>query len=292
MAVGSAFDAYVKAAINYILYSTAVSPQFEFGAIFENQVEPQNRDFALAAGKHVFKAYKLCGAFDDLIKLLRQSVEPPRFEFKVDGTIAGAPFTGKPDCRFVLDFGSGLIHCILDWKVRGYCSKYAASPSKGYMLCRDGYKSEKPSRSHGAEHDSYLAYNHRGLTINAGYLEYCNDEYADQLCLYGWLLGERPGDENVVGMIDEIVSKPASPVPLLRIANHRARVKADYQQKLLERVGRCWQAITSGNVFTDLTPEENAGRREVLEEMALSLGKTAGPYDDWFNEVTRPQFKR
>ena len=292
MAVGSAFDAYVKAAINYILYGTAVSPQFEFGAIFENQVEPQNRHFAIAAGKHVFKAYKLCGAFDDLIKLLRQSVEPPRFEFKVDGTIAGAPFTGKPDCRFVLDFGSGLIHCILDWKVRGYCSKYAASPSKGYMLCRDGYKSEKPSRSHGAEHDNYLAYNHRGLTINAGYLEYCNDEYADQLCLYGWLLGEQPGDENVVGMIDEIVSKPASPVPLLRIANHRARVKADHQQKLLERVGRCWEAITSGNVFTDLTPEEYAGRREVVEEMSLILGKTSGPYDDWFNEVTRPQFKR
>ena len=72
----------------------------------------------------------------------------------------------------MLDFGFGLIDCILDWKVRGYCSKYAASPSKGYVLCRDGYKSEKPSRSHGTEHDNYLAYNHRGLTINAGYLEY------------------------------------------------------------------------------------------------------------------------
>ena len=292
MAVGSAFDAYVKAAINHVLYGTATPSQFEFGAIFESQVEPQNRDFALKAGKHVFKAYKMCGAFDDLLKLLRQSVEPPRFEFKVDGVIAGAPFTGKPDCRFVLNFGSGLIHCILDWKVRGYCSKYAASPSKGYMLCRDGYKSEKPSRSHGTEHDNYLAYNHRGLTINAGYLEYCNDEYADQLCLYGWLLGEQPGDENVVGMIEEIVSKPASPLPLLRIANHRARVKADHQQKLLERVGRCWQAVTSGNIFPDLSPEENVGRREVLEEMALSLGKTAGQYDEWFNAVTRPQFKR
>jgi hypothetical protein len=123
-------------------------------------------------------------------------------------------------------------------------------------------------------------------------MEGCSKEYADQLCLYGWLLGEKPGDENVVGMIEEIVSKPAEPVPLLRVANHRARVKADYQQKLLDRVGRCWQAITSGNIFADLTPDENASRREVLEDMALSLGKTAGVYDDWFNEVTRPQFKR
>jgi len=292
MAVGSAFDAYVKAALNYALYGTAVSPKFEFGEIFESQVEPHNRDFALKAGKHVFRAYKLTGAFNELLSLLQQSVEPPRFEFKVNGVVAGAPFTGKPDCRFVLDFGLGPIHCILDWKVRGYCSKYAASPSKGYMLCRDGYQSEKPSKSHNTQHTNFLEYNHRGLTVNAGYMEYCNDEYADQLCLYGWLLGEKPGDENVVGMIEEIVSKPASSTPLLRVANHRARVKADYQQKLLERVGRCWQAITSGNVFTDLTPEENAGRREVLEDMALSLGKTAGAYDDWFNNVTRPQFKR
>ena len=96
MAVGSAFDAYVKAAINHALYGTATPPQFEFGAIFENQVEPQNRDFALKAGKHVFKAYKLCGAFDDLMKLLRQSVEPPRFETKVDGTIAGAHSRASP----------------------------------------------------------------------------------------------------------------------------------------------------------------------------------------------------
>jgi len=38
------------------------------------------------------------------------------------------------------------------------------------------------------------------------------------------------------------------------------------------------------HVFPDMTPEENANRREVLEDMALSLGKTAGAYDDWFNE--------
>jgi len=80
------------------------------------------------------------------------------------------------------------------------------------MLCRDGYQSEKPSRSHGTQHTNFLDHNHRGLVVNAGYMEYCNDEYADQLCLYGWLLGEKPGDENVVGMIEEIVSKPAEPL--------------------------------------------------------------------------------
>ena len=46
-AVGRAFDAYVKAQLNWHLYDRAMSPQFEFPAIFESQVEPQNRDFAL-----------------------------------------------------------------------------------------------------------------------------------------------------------------------------------------------------------------------------------------------------
>ena len=164
------------------------SAQFEFAAIFESQVEPQNRDFALTAGKRVFKAYKLCGAYDDLLKQLQQSVEPPRFEFKVDGLILGVPFTGKPDCRFVLDLGQGRIPCIYDWKVRGYCSKYGASPSKGYATCLDGFVG-KASRSQGKEHAMYKAMDFRGLTINSGYMEFCNDEYADQLCLYGWLLG-------------------------------------------------------------------------------------------------------
>lgn len=291
MAVGAAFDAYVKAAINHRLYGRAISPAFEFPAIFESQVEPHLRDFALVAGKHVFKAYHASGAFGDLMKLLWQSVEPPRFEFKVDAKIAGAPFTGKPDCRFVLNFGKGLIHCILDWKVRGYCSKYSTSPSKGYMLCRDGYKAEKQSQSHLKEHNAYLAYNHRGLTINAGYMEFCNNEYADQLCIYGWLLGEKPGDENVVGMIEEIAAKPAEPRPLLRVANHRARIKADHQQKLQDRIACCWTAVSTGNLFPDMTPEENASRREVLDATATGLGVTAGPYNDFFNEVTRPQKK-
>src|SRR3990167_884900 len=161
-AVGSAFDAYVKAQLNWHLYGRAMARQFEFPAIFESQVEPQNRDFALKAGKHVFKAYKLCGAYDDLLKQLQQSVEPTRFEFKVDGLIRGVPFTGKPDCRFVLDLWQGRIPCIYDWKVRGYCSKYGASPAKGYAVCLDGFKSEKPSRSQGKEHAMYKAMDFRG----------------------------------------------------------------------------------------------------------------------------------
>ena len=288
MAVGSAFDAEVKAALHAALFGAGANPQFEFQTIFESQVEPQCRDFALTAGKVVFEAYKVAGAYDDLLQLLQKAVEPPRFEFNVIGTIGGAPFSGKPDCRFVLDLGQGRIHCIWDWKVHGFCSKHGASPSKGYMTCLDGFKAAKPSRNHGKEHAMFLAMDFRGLAINSGYMEFCNDEYADQLCLYGWLLGEKVGDENVVLGIEELCAKPGSP-PTLRYARHRGRVKADYQQKLETRVKTCWDAISSGHIFTDLSRKDSDARCEVLDEMAVGLMSDGSALDQWFNDVTRPR---
>lgn len=294
MAVGSAFDAYAKSALNYCLFGNAMSDQFEFGAIFESQVEPQCRDFGLRAGKHIFKCYKMCGAFNDLLTLLQKSTTPPRFEFSLEGNIGVAPFLGKPDCQFTPDLGYGPINCVFDWKVKGYCSKYGASPTPGYGLCLDCYKSAKPSRSHGKEHNKYLAMDFKGMTINQGYLEFVADEYADQCTLYGWLLGNAVGDENVVLGIEEIVAKymGENTRPQLRYARHRARVKDEYQHKLFERVQRCWQAVTSGHVFTDMTRADNDARCEVLEDMSASLALDTSEDGQWFSEVTRPQFRR
>jgi len=287
-AVGSAFDAYVKSMLAHALFGNTASTQFEFGSIFESQVEPQNRDFALTAGKRVFKAYKLCGAYDDLLKLLQQSIEPPRFEFKVDGLINGTPFTGRPDCRFVLDLGQGHIPCIYDWKVKGYCSKYGASPSKGYATCLDGFVG-KASRSQGKEHAMYKATDFRGLTINFGHMEFCNSEYADQLCLYGWLLGEKIGEENTVLGIEELCAKfmgEGNP-PTLRYARHRGRVASAYQLKLANKVTECWRAITGGHVFPTLSREDSEARCQVLDDVAVGLLSDGSAQDDWFSSVTR-----
>jgi hypothetical protein len=164
------------------------------------------------------------------------------------------------------------------------------------MLCRDGYQGN-PSRSHGKEHKLFMASDFRGLTINRGWMEDCQSEYADQCTLYGWLLGETLGGEETVIFIDELVSKPTgialdSHYPLLRVANHRARVRKEYQEKLLERVERCWGAVISGHVFLDVTREESDARVETLEDMAVGLATDGSQEEDWFNEVTRPQFKR
>lgn len=293
MAVGSAFDAYAKAALHAAVFGPGADPSYEFTAIFDSQVEPHNRDFGLKAGMHAFACYQYCGAFKDLLDQLLQSVEPPRFEFTVTNLIGEVPFTGKPDCRFVLDLSEGLIHCVYDWKVRGFCSKYTTSPSKGYALCLDCFKAAKQSRSHGREHGLYLAKQFRGMTINAGYMETCESSYADQLCLYGWLLGEEVGDENVVLGIEELVSKPMGEgnQPQLRYARHRGLCKSDYQHKLFQRVQDAWTRITSGHFFPDMSLEESQARCEQLEEMALSLAQSANETDDWFNQVTRDPYR-
>jgi len=291
MSVGGSFDAYAKSALHERLFGRGAAPQFEFQTIFENQVEPHNRNFALQAGKYIFDCYVLTGAFDELLAMLQKSKEPPRFEFEVRGEIKGVPIVGKPDCRFIHECG---VHVILDWKVKGFCSKYGASPSKNYRLCRDGYGAPyKSSRSHNKAHECYVPYDHHGFEINKFYLEAGNDEYADQLCLYGWLLGEQIGDEEVVCCIDEIVSKyMPEGKPLLRVAHHRARVGNAHQMTVINRMTDCWDAITNGWIFRDLSREENDAKCQHLEEKVIALQSDGSVAEDLFAQMARPQFRR
>lgn len=305
MSIGSAFDAYAKSALHEAIFGKGADPQFEFDTIFTEQVEEHNRDWAREHGKYAFDCYVHTGAYDELLAMLLRSTKTPQFEFTIKGKIGGqVPFIGKPDCRFVHECG---VHVLLDWKVKGYCSKQGASPSKNYAMCRDGYDpialglnrtkknpDGKPSASHGKAHKNYLAYDHNGLTINAGYLEDAQSEYADQLTLYGWLLGERPGDENVVVCIDEIVCKYRSEgeQPLLRVANHRARVGRDHQMNLLRRVQECWNAIQGGHIFTDLSREESDSQCDVLSRSAIGLASDGTEREDFFNQIVRPRFRK
>ncbi len=290
MSVGSSFDAYVKANLHARLFGEGADAEYEFDALFTSQVDEPNRDFALKAGEYCFEQYKESWAYDALLFLLKQSIEPPRFECSLTGTIGGAPFLGKPDCRFVLDLGSGRISIVFDWKVKGFCSKYATSPSKGYVLCRDAFPGKK-SRSHGKAHPMVMEYNFRGLSINRDYMENCNKDYADQCSLYGWLLGEEIGGDSLV-FVDELTCKPNGDRPLIRVSNHRARVKPEYQLALEQRVKTCWDAINSGHVFVDMTREENDFHIETLNDVAIGLATDGSDLEAYFNTCTRPQFKR
>lgn len=258
MAVGSAFDAYAKSHIYYGLFGNyGPSGQYEKDTIFEAQVEPQNRDFARDAGGICFSEYQRRGALADLMLELQKSIGPPRFEFSIQDKIAwngfDVPLLGKPDIFFVNEQGARVIY---DWKVNGYCGKYNTSPMKGYVKCRaaDGTWSV---------HKNAMVTPFKGIPINAMmYLEDGNKEWADQLSIYSWLLGEQVGSADVVFGIDQITGPGCS-----RISSHRLRIKPEWQFRLIERIVQIWRIIQSGHIFQELDRDQNDCKLQLLENM-------------------------
>ncbi len=287
MAIGSAFDAYVKAALHIALFGAGKDPQFEFEALFTEQVEPQNRDFCLAAGRYAFDAYVTAGAYDDLLQDLGDSKFAPQFEFRVDKTIDGVPLMGKPDCRYIHQSGA---HIILDWKVNGFCSKYGATPYKFYSMIRDGWGTEtaKPSRNCSKPHKGFVELDYKGVKIGSHYLEDTCKDWADQLAIYGWMLDEEVGSEDVIVCIDQLASKRREDAfPLLRIATHRCRISTKWQNQLVQRLTSCWRAIQAGHIFSDVSKEESEAQQEILELEAkyMSLGTGQGDVEAWVSGI-------
>lgn len=281
MAAGSAFDAYVKSYIYKTLFGNyGDNNEYELTTIFESQVEPQNRDWGLGAGKYLFEKYSFCGALSEMMSELQKSAGPPRFEFSIEGfidsKIGDIPLLGKPDIFFINEFGARVIW---DWKVNGFCAKSATSPTKGYTKCRDGWASllKKSSRNVGMPHKDCVLQDHLGIQINgATMMEDCNTEWADQLAIYAWLLGEDIGSENLIVGIDQLVGCGASDqqYPYIRVASHRTRISSDYQFTLQERLAYAWKCITSGHVFPEMSREENDSRIKELDNLATALSAT------------------
>jgi hypothetical protein len=261
MAVGAAFDAYVKSYYHEKLFDV-VDPRFEFETIFEEQVEEHNRDWAREAGKYTFNCYKTSGALADLLVELQQSGSEPRFEFTLQLEIDGVPLLGKPDLFFKHKSGTPII---LDWKVNGFCSKYNKSPQRGYLRVRDGWVGA-PSRGAGNLHKDAHPMTYKGVLINvAERLETIYKDWARQLSTYAWLCGAEIGDDFVVA-VDQIVAKPDLPNrPKLRIAEHRGLVGKEYQETTFSEYSELWSIIHSDHIFRNLSFEDSATRCETLD---------------------------
>lgn len=289
MAVGSAFDAFVKSALHEALFGKEVDPAYERDALFTSQVEEQNRDECWEAGQHAFEAYRLCGAYDDLLADMERSEFQPQFEFRLDKVVEGVPLMGYPDCYYIHKSGA---HIVLDWKVNSYFSKYAASPYKLYSMVRDGWDETmaKPSRGCSRPHPKYKEITHRDVKIGAHYLEDTCADWADQLSIYSWMLGEKVGSEDAIVCIDQLACKPQEgKFPLIRIANHRARISAKWQNQLVQRLKSCWKAIQSEHIFTDMSEADSKDKQEILEMEAGALA-CSSHFDDvasWVNRVSR-----
>lgn len=269
MAVGSAFDAYIKSYL-YKELKIGNDPQFELRTLFEAQVEEANRAKAWDIGDKVFKEYVRLGGAADLLVMLGDCLDC-RMEFELRGAVkredCSVILLGKPDLYFTNRDG---VRVILDWKVNGYFSKSRPSPKRGYLnvLCDEGVFKRK-------QHKDVHVGDCGGVRVNIAHpLELVDSSWARQLAIYGWLLGEEVGGEFVVG-IDQLVCCDEH---VFGIAQHRCTVGKVYQEELYRHCCDIWDRIVSGWFFREMSLEDSKARCDILD-------KAGG-------ELTVPEFDR
>lgn len=265
MAVGSAFDAYIKTYVNH----KVLDKSLRFREEFEKQVEPQNREQAEKDGAKCYTAYKNCGAIDKLLHDIGDSPVPPRMEFVAEGQVT---FTekaklllsdtdlsdlvnlyGKPDLQFQT---STRIPVIKDWKVNGFYRNYQKPPVPGYILLLD-----PSSKKHGATHrDAHPAYEGNIEYNLNNYIEMQDENWARQITTYSWLAGIPVGGEMLVG-IDQLNCNPGKGIA---VAIHYCRISPEFQVKTYKMYQELWNIMHSDHFFRTMNKEESQQRQKLL----------------------------
>lgn len=243
MAIGSAFDAFVKADLHKMFVNDG-DPRFEVQTLFEEQVEPQCRDKAWADGQIVYEMYKKTGAFQDIVNDLK-GCHNPQFETTIEGQIeGGVVILGKPDIKYFNAEAARVIH---DWKVNGFYSKSRPSPRQGYI-------SKYPGKT---MHTKCVPFRHRGALINSNCPMnlYCKD-WAEQLTMYAWVLGEPIGGDYIL-TIDQLIVD--------NVYRYSALCDGVWQRDLYNRIKRCWDACQTGHIFLNLPYEQSLAKAEAID---------------------------
>jgi hypothetical protein len=213
MAVGSAFDAELKKFLTGRLFGTEVD-------LFEQQVEPQNRDKARPIGREIMERYRESGGLGNLLRLLEIAEYSPRFELEIRGQHKGVPLLCKPDLYFVRKLSDGsLITVVVDFKVNGYFS--TASPVAGYINIAPG---NTPHR------DAILSM-HEGVVYNAATMDTYSEEWALQNTIAGWVL-----ESDFMAGIEQLSFRGG----VMRVSTYRGFVSSTYQDYLSKLILEIW----------------------------------------------------
>ena len=285
MAIGSAFDAYVKSYLYECLFGKGHNPDFSLSTILEKQVSPNNLSWAREHGMYVFNEYKSNGALADILLELQSSIGPPRFEFEIQGnilreaTIEGVVFLGRPDIFFTNKGGANIT---FDWKVNGYCSPSAVSPKTGYIGLKPGWTMHKDCNR--------KVYKEFYYNANSP-MESVDRDWAAQLTIYSWLCGQ-PVGSTFIAAIDQICCNTKNltkTYPELRVAQHRAMITESYQNSIYTEAHTLWKNIKENWIFRDMTQAESIGRCQILDQRAKEMwGATdnESEEDKIFRELT------
>jgi hypothetical protein len=278
MAIGSAFDAFVKADLHKRFVNDG-NPKYTADALFETQVESQNRDRAKIDGTELYKRYIKVGALNDLVADMKGCINP-RFESDVTATLSigrldgGVNLLGKPDVNYIHRDGARVVH---DFKCQGFYSANPPSPSQGYV------RMMSLGKDHMTMHKNAMLRNHKGIMINGNSpLNLHCEDWATQLTFYAWSLGESVGSDYVLS-VDQILSD--SKKGTTRVAKHAGICTDVWQNKLFDRLHKAWHAILNGHIFMGMGYEDSQRRCEAIE---IEL---ASQPDSLFQDMTRGKMR-
>lgn len=271
MAIGSAFDAFVKVDLHKIFINDG-DPGFTLPYLFEKQVDEQWREQAWVDGQKVYGEYKSSGAFDDLCEEMKGCVSPG-FETDISGVVCaeghdgGVLINGKPDVQYFNSSGKRIIH---DFKVNGFYSKSPPSPKEGYLKI---FQTKFGTRMPVGKHKKAVERVHKGHKINgAAFFSSNCEEWADQLSMYAWVLGEPVGSDYVLS-VDQMVCN--SQKGEIRIAKHAGLCSERHQRQLYARLHRAWTAVNNGHVFLNMPYEQSMAKCKTIDlEMAHEMDAT------------------
>lgn len=297
MAVGAAFDAYIKSYLIERLFGAVDGQRFE--DFFEAQVEPQNRDQALIDGKIVFDMYLTTGAMLYLMEALKRAIYTPRFESEIRAQVRisdeygseDIPLLGKPDVYYIHRTQDDvLVHIIEDFKVNGFYSKSKTSPRKGFIKSWDAVP--YTNKSHNQSHKDCVITIKDGLEINAACcIEDSDESWGDQCSIYAWILGEPIGSSATIG-IHQITGAPTRDgdrvisLNQMRVSLFRSYVSKQFQIALAQMVLAMVRIIKTGHIFSNLSREESDLQCQKLDDLYKAFDPS-DINDQWYREVLR-----
>lgn len=281
MAVGSAFDAFVKSQIHSDIFGEAATKggDFDRAVLFEKQVEPHVRDEVWEKAEFLFGQYVKTGAYNSLITDIALSPYAPEMEFKVAIEVNGVPIMGYPDLRYIT---KELVHVIGDFKVNGAFSNYGVSPVQGFKIARSIKKDQVKEEVH----KKYMPKQFKDVEISDNCLGEFSRDWATQLTMYAWCLGEEPGNEDYVVRMEQLACRPNKNGEInVKIATHMSQISSRFQLEVMRRLVECWECLKKGHIFTDLSYEDNLEHCELIDgKLKMPIGLFGHVADKYVSE--------
>jgi hypothetical protein len=250
-AVGSAFDAYIKAWLcarqsdrpemgaralgravkGAVYYQTLLrKPESLLDVLLDCSVD--QRSFPVASDTRaelIDAGRRLCDLYVNALSLDSVLKSILAVELNEWTVIDGIPIMGKPDAVLRLSESDDIGCLPFDWKVVGYGSDQ--SPKKGYYnIIADGCHK-------GAHKDGAILHDMRLI----------DNRWNDQLAAYGWLTGRKVGKE-FNAYVDCLVMRSTG----TRIARYKSVITSESQLALIDRYKKVWSSLSDGSYLASL----------------------------------------